>query len=148
MLSPKSTALEESTQNQARHPKMFRNRVTAWTVGQSRVFALVTQSIRTSSENTLPQSKRSSNTAASYTGFEGTAHRGAGQTKTLLPISSLATAQLSPTLRLAFLRGKQAMNFMSHDPGGHLVPAQTQAMDQESLQVLICKGRPRTRTGI
>lgn len=33
MLSPKSTALEESTQNQARHPKMFRNSVTAWTVG-------------------------------------------------------------------------------------------------------------------
>ena len=34
MLRPKSTALEESTQNHAKHPKMFRNRVTAWTMGQ------------------------------------------------------------------------------------------------------------------
>lgn len=34
MLRPKSTALEESTQNHAKHPKMFRNRVTAWTAGQ------------------------------------------------------------------------------------------------------------------
>lgn len=32
MLNPKSTPLVESTQNQAKHPKIFRNSVTAWTV--------------------------------------------------------------------------------------------------------------------